>query len=93
MVRLRKGMVVFKDVPLETPLAVQWLRLRTFTVGGHGFIPDQGTKILHAMWCGKQTNKILKRTNFFFFKALFPSKNKLNGKSCVLGNSSPEKTS
>ena len=91
MVRLRKGMVLFKDVPLETSLAVQWLRLCTFTVGGHGFIPDQGTKILHAMWCGKQTKEILKRTTIFFFKHC--SHPKINGKSCVLGNSSPEKTS
>ena len=66
IVRLRKGMVLFKDVPLVTSLAVQWLRLRTFTVGGHGFIPSQGTKILHALWCGKK-KKILERTKLFFF--------------------------
>ena len=48
------------------------------------------------MLCGaakkKKKKKILERTKlFFFFKAPFPSKNKLNGKFCLLGNSSPEK--
>ena len=31
-----------------TSLAVQWLRLHTFTAGGMGSIPNQGTKILHS---------------------------------------------
>ena len=31
-------------------LAVQWLGLCTFTVKGPGSIPDQGTKIPHAVW-------------------------------------------
>ena len=34
--------------PSGTSLVVQWLRLRTYA-GGTGFIPGQGTKILHAM--------------------------------------------
>ena len=37
---------------------VQWLRLCTFTAGGTGSIPGQGTKILHATWCkGKEKTK------------------------------------
>ena len=44
-------------VPLGTSLAVQWLRLCTFTAVGLGSVPGQGTKIPHATWCG-QKNKI-----------------------------------
>ena len=39
-------------------MAVQWLGLNTFTAKGLGLIPDQGTKILKAMWGAKnKTNK------------------------------------
>ena len=34
-------------------LAVQWLRLCTFTAGGTCSIPGQGTKILHTTWHGQ----------------------------------------
>ena len=37
-----------------TPLAVQWLRLRTSIAGGTGSIPGRGTKIPHAVQCGKK---------------------------------------
>ena len=37
-----------------TSLAVQWLRLHAPTAGGVGSIPGWGTKILHALWCGKK---------------------------------------
>ena len=36
-----------------TSLAVQPVRLHAFIAGGTGLIPDQGTKIPHATWCGK----------------------------------------
>ena len=37
---------------------VQWLRLQASKAGGIGSIPNQGTKIPHAVWCG-QKKKIL----------------------------------
>ena len=33
-----------------TSLVVQWLRLRTFTIGGVGSIPGWRRKLPHAMW-------------------------------------------
>ena len=41
-----------------TSLAVQWLRLHAFIAGDTGLIPDQGTKIPHAMWCGKKKKNL-----------------------------------
>ena len=38
-------------------LAVQWLRLRTSTVGGTGLIPGLGTKIPHAAGSKKKKKK------------------------------------
>ena len=40
-----------------TSLVVQWLRLCTLTAGDMSSIPGQGTKIPHAAWWPKQTNK------------------------------------
>ena len=40
--------IAFK-IYLENSLAVQWLGLHVSTSGGTGSIPDQGTKIPHAM--------------------------------------------
>lgn len=37
--------------------AVQWLRLLVSTVADAGSIPDQETKIPHAMWHSKNKNK------------------------------------
>ena len=42
-----------------TSPAVQWLRLRTSTAGGTGSIPDRGTKIPHASWCGQKKKNIV----------------------------------
>ena len=33
---------------LRTSLAVQWLRLHTFTAGGMTWTPGEGTKMLHT---------------------------------------------
>ena len=44
-----------------TFLAIQWLRLWTSTSGATGLIPGQGTKILHAMQCGKKERQKEKR--------------------------------
>ena len=53
-----------------TSLAVQWLRICTFTVGVVGSVPGWGIRIANAMLCGqinKQTNKrffeIIKHTS------------------------------
>ena len=40
-----------------TSLAVQWLRLHPSTSGVRDSIPDRGTKILHATWQGRKTEK------------------------------------
>ena len=45
----------------ENSLAVQWLGLHAFTTEGAGSIPDQGTKIPRATWCGHK--KKLKKEN------------------------------
>ena len=42
---------------LGTFLAVQRLRLHTFTAGGMGLIPGWGTKIPHATRCSKKKKK------------------------------------
>ena len=48
-----------KCIDLRTSLVVQQLGVCAPSAGGTGSIPDWGTKILHAMWCGqKQINKI-----------------------------------
>ena len=39
-----------------TSLVVQWLRLCASHAGGMGLIPGQGTKIMHAVQCGKIIN-------------------------------------
>ena len=54
---------------MRTSLAVQWLRLRASTAGGRGSVPDGGTKIPHAMWCGTPTKKYhnMKSTLYFCF--------------------------
>ena len=42
---------------------VQWFRLHASSVGEMGSIPCQGTKIPHAVQCGKK-KKILALTSF-----------------------------
>ena len=42
-----------------TSLEVQWLRLHASTAGFTGLIPDQGSKIPHAMQCGQKKKKKL----------------------------------
>ena len=55
-----------------TSLVVQWLRLHASTTGGMGLIPGWGTKIPHAMQCGKkkkvqQELKIVKKNKKKFW--------------------------
>ena len=40
-----------------TSLVVQWLKLCTFTAGGTGSIPSQGTVILQASWCSQKLKR------------------------------------
>ena len=47
---------------LETSLVVQWLRLQASTAWGMGLIPGQGSKILHAIWCGQKRKKKRKKS-------------------------------
>ena len=53
-------------------MAVQWLGLNTFTAKGLVLIPDQGAKILKAMWGGQKQNKQAKKPtlNVYEQKAL-----------------------
>ena len=44
-------------------LVVQWLGLCTFTAGGTGSIPDWGTKIPQAAWCGLLTQLFVEPGN------------------------------
>ena len=48
------------------PLAVQRLELRTFTAGGPGSIPGQGTKIPQAVRYGQKKKRI-------YYNSIFPS--------------------
>ena len=41
-----------------TSLVIQWLRLKPSAVGGVGLTPDEGTEILHALWCGQKKKKL-----------------------------------
>ena len=45
------------ECPLWTSLEVQWLVLYASTAGDEGSVLGQGTKILHAMLCGKKREK------------------------------------
>ena len=49
---------------MGTFLAVQRLGCCTFTAGGMGSIPGQGTKILHAAWRGKINKNNLCRLHY-----------------------------
>ena len=42
----------------QTSLVVQWLGLHASTTGDGGSVPDLGTKILHAVWCGQNKTNI-----------------------------------
>ena len=42
---------------MGTSVVVQWLGLLTFTAGGPGSTPAQGTKILHAAMHSQQIGK------------------------------------
>ena len=42
---------------LGTFLVVQWLGLWPSTTGVMHLIPGQGTKIMHAAWCGKKKKR------------------------------------
>ena len=37
-------------------MAVQWLKLHTFTEGDAGLIPSGGVKIPHVVWHGQRKN-------------------------------------
>ena len=39
------------------PLLAQWLRHCASNAGGTGLSPDWESKILHAVWCQKQTKR------------------------------------
>ena len=60
MQRGGQNVVLFRNRLDEgTSLMVQWLRLPSNALST-GLIPDQGTKILHTIWCG-QTNFLKNR--------------------------------
>ena len=52
-----------------TFLAVQWLRLRTSTVGGVGAIPGCGTKLSHTAW--QKENSLAQNTLIIHITILF----------------------
>ena len=49
--------LALKIIFIGSLLAVQQLRLQASIAGGAGLIPGQGTRILHATWCGQKTKK------------------------------------
>ena len=49
MYQINVMLATFKKLCLETSLVVQGLKFCTSTAGGMGSIPNQGTKIPHAM--------------------------------------------
>ena len=49
MYQMNVMLATFKKLCLETSLVVQWLKFCVSTAGGMGSIPNQGTKIPHAM--------------------------------------------
>ena len=51
-----------KIAVLGISLVVQWLRLHLSIAAGTGLIPDWGTKIPHAAWCGHKLKKKKKKT-------------------------------
>ena len=62
-----------KDVSPGTSLVVQWLRLYTSTHRGTGYIPGQGTKVLHALPdCQKKTKKRSVKVRQTLFEAQAP---------------------
>ena len=66
------GLGSLKDA--GTSLAIQWLRLPAFAAGGVGSIPDQGNKILHAVWCSQKLKRKMtqaKRISSGLFSRLY----------------------
>ena len=57
MVRKKKRINSKKREEVGNSLAVQWLRLTTFTADGAGSIPGWGTKILQATHCSQKKKK------------------------------------
>ena len=49
-----------QDPTVETLLLTPWLRLCASNAWDTGLIPGQGTKILHAAWCGQKNPKTQK---------------------------------
>lgn len=47
----------FKTVCSWNALGVHWLRLCTSIAKGTGSVSGQGTKILHATWCGQENKE------------------------------------
>ena len=57
-----------------TSLVIHWLRLHAPNAGGMGSIPDQGSKIPHAVWYSqKKKNKTKHNFKNLFLKSLHPS--------------------
>ena len=52
--------IQYSVVKMGTSLAVQLLRLCASHAGGMSLITGQGTKVLHATWCGQKTKQIWK---------------------------------
>ena len=50
---------ILLKIVLGNSLAVQWLKLSTFTAKDPGSISGQGTKTLQAMWHGTHTKRIV----------------------------------
>ena len=53
---------VTSECLLWSSLEVQWLVLYASTAGDEGSVPGQGTKILHAMLCGKKREREKEKT-------------------------------
>ena len=49
MCQINVVLATFKKLSLKISLVVQWLKFCASTAGGTGSIPNQGTKIPHAM--------------------------------------------
>ena len=61
IVMIRHLYMKSKKARFETSLVAQWLRSHTATAEGSGSIPDQETKILHAMQHGQKKKSYTQR--------------------------------
>ena len=70
-------------------LEVQWLRLHAPNPGVTSLIPGQGTKILHAEWCGRNKTEIKQKDVRWYCSHLKANLGRIHFKADLCGSWPP----